>query len=58
MFIKGSLSAQRFITAIDMTDQSKTEEVSRQLWMRIWSRVGFGKHGHNGNQMIFFTYLS
>ena len=46
MFIKGSLSAQRFITAVDMTDQSKTEEVSRQLWMRIWSRVGFGKHGH------------
>ena len=41
MFIKGSLSAQRFLTAVDMADKSLTEEVSRQLWMRAWSRVTF-----------------
>ena len=39
MFIKGSLTTQRFLTAVDMADSSLTEEVSRQLWMRIWSRV-------------------
>ncbi|KAL4221658.1 Glutathione S-transferase kappa 1 [Mactra antiquata] len=38
MMTKGSLSAQRFLTAVDMMDATKTEPVSRELWMRIWSR--------------------
>ncbi|XP_060562144.1 glutathione S-transferase kappa 1-like [Ruditapes philippinarum] len=38
MFNKGSLSAQRFITAVDLMDSSKVEPLSRELWMRIWSR--------------------
>lgn len=40
MFVKGSLSAQRFITAVDLMDSSKTERLSKQIWMRNWSRVG------------------
>ncbi|KAL5014684.1 hypothetical protein ScPMuIL_008954 [Solemya velum] len=35
---KGSLSAQRFLTAVDMRQPEYTEEISRQLWLRIWSR--------------------
>lgn len=35
----GSLSAMRFITAVDMTQPQFLEPVSRELWMRIWSRV-------------------
>ncbi|XP_067426112.1 glutathione S-transferase kappa 1 isoform X1 [Emydura macquarii macquarii] len=35
---KGSLSAMRFITAVDMTQPQFLEPVSRELWMRIWSR--------------------
>ncbi|GFO08345.1 histone-lysine N-methyltransferase SETMAR-like protein [Plakobranchus ocellatus] len=38
MFEKGSLNAQRFLTAIDMTMPDKVENVSRELWLRIWSR--------------------
>ncbi|XP_077679543.1 glutathione S-transferase kappa 1-like isoform X2 [Eretmochelys imbricata] len=36
---KGSLSAMRFITAVDMTQPQFLEPVSRELWMRIWSRA-------------------
>uniref|UniRef100_A0A8C8RXC5 Glutathione S-transferase kappa n=1 Tax=Pelusios castaneus TaxID=367368 RepID=A0A8C8RXC5_9SAUR len=35
---KGSLSAMRFITAVDMAQPQFLEPVSRELWMRIWSR--------------------
>lgn len=35
MFDKGTLKAQRFITAVDMIDSSFTENVSRILWTRI-----------------------
>uniref|UniRef100_S4RZZ3 Glutathione S-transferase kappa n=2 Tax=Petromyzon marinus TaxID=7757 RepID=S4RZZ3_PETMA len=38
MFQKGSLAAQRFLTAVDMECPAQLEEASRQLWMRIWSR--------------------
>ncbi|KAK3788031.1 hypothetical protein RRG08_051105 [Elysia crispata] len=38
MFEKGSLNAQRFLTAIDMSMPDKVEPVTRELWMRIWSR--------------------
>ncbi|XP_040217910.1 glutathione S-transferase kappa 1-like [Rana temporaria] len=37
MFNKGSLSAMRFITAVQMMHPEFLEPVSRELWMRIWS---------------------
>lgn len=38
MFEKGSLTAMRFVTAIDMDHPELTEPLSRELWMRAWSR--------------------
>ncbi|KAJ8319835.1 hypothetical protein KUTeg_001422 [Tegillarca granosa] len=38
MFTKGSLSAGRYITAVDMKKPEYTEQVSRELWFRIWNR--------------------
>ncbi|XP_078061281.1 glutathione S-transferase kappa 1-like [Mustelus asterias] len=38
MFRKGSLSAMRFITAVQMSHPDLVESVSREIWMRIWSR--------------------
>ncbi|XP_050391468.1 glutathione S-transferase kappa 1 [Patella vulgata] len=38
MFNKGSLKAQRFLTAVDMENPEQTEKVSRELWRRIWSK--------------------
>ncbi|XP_036394184.1 glutathione S-transferase kappa 1-like [Megalops cyprinoides] len=41
MFKKGSLSAMRFITAVAESREGRdadVEKVSRELWMRIWSR--------------------
>lgn len=35
---KGSLSAMRFLTAVSMDHPKSLEQVSRELWMRIWSR--------------------
>ncbi|CAK7305870.1 Glutathione S-transferase kappa 1 [Vulpes lagopus] len=35
---KGSLSAMRFLTAMTMKHPEMLEEVSRELWMRVWSR--------------------
>ncbi|XP_061493666.1 glutathione S-transferase kappa 1-like isoform X2 [Rhineura floridana] len=35
---KGSLPAMRFVTAVDITEPQFLESVSRELWMRIWSR--------------------
>ncbi|XP_069609742.1 glutathione S-transferase kappa 1-like [Ranitomeya imitator] len=34
---KGSLSAMRFLAAVQMSHPEFLEEVSRQLWLRIWS---------------------
>ena len=42
MFVKGSLSAQRLLTAIKMKSPQDLEGVSRQLWLRTWSRVSVG----------------
>ncbi|XP_002737095.1 glutathione S-transferase kappa 1-like [Saccoglossus kowalevskii] len=39
MFVKGTLSAQRLLTAISMDlDDKAVEDVSRELWLRIWSK--------------------
>uniref|UniRef100_A0A8D0DNC8 Glutathione S-transferase kappa n=1 Tax=Salvator merianae TaxID=96440 RepID=A0A8D0DNC8_SALMN len=35
---KGSLPAMRFITAVDASQPQYVEPISRELWMRIWSR--------------------
>uniref|UniRef100_A0A8D2CRM9 Glutathione S-transferase kappa n=1 Tax=Sciurus vulgaris TaxID=55149 RepID=A0A8D2CRM9_SCIVU len=35
---KGSLSAMRFLTAVNMETPEMLEKVSRELWMRVWSR--------------------
>lgn len=40
MFKKGSLTAMRFVTAVQMREKggdAKVEQVSRELWRRIWS---------------------
>ncbi|XP_031554458.1 glutathione S-transferase kappa 1-like [Actinia tenebrosa] len=38
LFNKGSLSAMRLLTATNVSHPDKTEHLSRELWMRIWSR--------------------
>ncbi|XP_075204768.1 glutathione S-transferase kappa 1-like [Anomaloglossus baeobatrachus] len=38
MLNKGSLSAMRFVTTVQMSHPEFLEEVSRKLWMRIWSQ--------------------
>ncbi|XP_006861251.1 PREDICTED: glutathione S-transferase kappa 1 isoform X2 [Chrysochloris asiatica] len=35
---KGSLSAMRFLTAVHLECPEMLEKVSRELWMRVWSR--------------------
>nr|XP_011721843.1 glutathione S-transferase kappa 1 isoform X1 [Macaca nemestrina] len=35
---KGSLSAMRFLTAVSLEHPEMLEKVSRELWMRVWSR--------------------
>uniref|UniRef100_A0A673SX54 Glutathione S-transferase kappa n=1 Tax=Suricata suricatta TaxID=37032 RepID=A0A673SX54_SURSU len=35
---KGSLSAMRFLTAVNLERPEMLEKVSRELWMRVWSR--------------------
>ncbi|XP_041379788.1 glutathione S-transferase kappa 1-like [Gigantopelta aegis] len=43
MFEKGSLQAQRFLTAAKQLCPDYLEGLSRQLWIRIWSKVLNGK---------------
>ncbi|XP_043935779.1 glutathione S-transferase kappa 1 isoform X2 [Protopterus annectens] len=38
MNLSGSLQAMRFVTAVEMKHPEFVESVSRELWMRIWSR--------------------
>ncbi|KAH9513586.1 Glutathione S-transferase kappa 1 [Bulinus truncatus] len=38
MFVKGTLSTQRFLTAVDMKQPHMLEKVTRELWMRNWNR--------------------
>lgn len=35
---KGTVNAMRFLTAVSMEQPEMLENVSRELWMRIWSR--------------------
>ena len=49
---KGSLQAQRFLTAVDMVQPDCMEEVSRQLWLRVWSRVNLDRLSN-----LALTYL-
>ena len=35
----GSLKAQRLLTAASVEVPDKVERLSRELWMRVWSRV-------------------
>ncbi|XP_036916542.1 glutathione S-transferase kappa 1 isoform X1 [Sturnira hondurensis] len=35
---KGSLSAMRFLTAVNTENPEMLEKVSRELWMRVWNR--------------------
>lgn len=35
---KGTVNAMRFLTAVSMEQPEMLEKVSRELWMRIWSR--------------------
>uniref|UniRef100_A0A8C8YGN9 Glutathione S-transferase kappa n=1 Tax=Prolemur simus TaxID=1328070 RepID=A0A8C8YGN9_PROSS len=35
---KGSMSAMRFLTALSLEHPEMLEKVSRELWMRVWSR--------------------
>ncbi|XP_035866880.1 glutathione S-transferase kappa 1 isoform X2 [Phyllostomus discolor] len=35
---KGSLTAMRFLTAVNMEHPEMLEKASRELWMRVWSR--------------------
>lgn len=39
MIEKGTIKAQRFLTAIGEKHPEHLEGVSRELWKRIWSRV-------------------
>ncbi|EHH17802.1 hypothetical protein EGK_14272 [Macaca mulatta] len=39
---KGSLSAMRFLTAVSLEHPEMLEKASRELWMRVWSRVSVG----------------
>lgn len=39
MFNKGSLKAQRLLVAVKSACPEKLEDVSRQLSLRVWSRV-------------------
>ncbi|KAM9077308.1 glutathione S-transferase kappa 1 isoform 1-T1 [Megaptera novaeangliae] len=38
VFEKGSLTAMRFLTVVKLEHPELLEKVSRELWMRIWSR--------------------
>jgi len=37
LFVKGSKSAMRFVTAVNLQSPQHTEELSRQFWKRVWS---------------------
>lgn len=35
----GTLTAMRFVTAVDIKHPEYTEALCRELWLRAWSRV-------------------
>ncbi|XP_060080515.1 glutathione S-transferase kappa 1-like [Ylistrum balloti] len=38
MFVKGTLMPQRFLTAVDLQQPELVEDLSRQFWIRAWSK--------------------
>ena len=50
MFNKGSLSAQRLLTAVKIHCPEYLVPVSRQLWLRIWSYVSW-------KQLVIITFF-
>ena len=39
MVVKGTIRAQRLLTGVEQHRPELLEEVSRQLWLRLWTRV-------------------
>ncbi|PNI99906.1 GSTK1 isoform 6 [Pan troglodytes] len=54
MLEKGSLSAMRFLTAVNLEHPEMLEKASRELWMRVWSRVSVGLWESSGRTLDDF----
>uniref|UniRef100_A0A8C9DD86 Glutathione S-transferase kappa 1 n=1 Tax=Prolemur simus TaxID=1328070 RepID=A0A8C9DD86_PROSS len=54
---KGSMSAMRFLTALSLEHPEMLEKVSRELWMRVWSRVRAGLWESSGRTLGDFLTL-
>ena len=39
MFQNGTITAQRFLTVVDLECPEMLEKITRELWLRAWTRV-------------------